>query len=214
MKVKCGEIELDSESRRLSRAGQNVHISTKAFDLLKLLVEQRPAVVDKATIRRRLWQDTFVSDANLPTLIAEIRSAIGDDAKQPRFVRTVHGIGYSFDAQAEAVTTGPGPAEMPAAWLVGATLRLALGRGGNVVGREGADVIAVQAATVSRRHARLTIDERGTALVEDLGSKNGSFVNDRPVVGPAPIADGDIVRIGSVVFTFRVARPVTSTQTL
>src|SRR5262249_40497036 len=94
-----------------------------------LLVEQRPAVVDKATIRRRLWQDTFVSDANLPTLIAEIRSAIGDDAKQPRFVRTVHGIGYSFDAQAEAVTTGPRPAEMPAAWLVGATLRLALGRG-------------------------------------------------------------------------------------
>jgi DNA-binding winged helix-turn-helix (wHTH) protein len=215
VKVRFSDIEFDSDSRRLLRGGCEIHISTKAFDLLTLLVERRPNAVGKAEIREYLWRDTFVSDANLPTLVAEIRKAIGDAAKRPRFVRTLHGIGYAFQADVEKPSASPQtPDTLAAGWLVGAALRIAVFPGENVLGREGADVIAVESPTVSRRHVRLTIDERGAVVAEDLGSKNGTYLNDQPVVGPMPVADGDVVRIGSLVFTFRIARPVTSTQTV
>jgi pSer/pThr/pTyr-binding forkhead associated (FHA) protein len=123
----------------------------------------------------------------------------------------VHGIGYAFQA-------GPGDAggagnEAPAGWLIGAGRRVAVFTGENVIGREGDGVIAVSSPTVSRRHARLTIDDRGATL-EDLRSKNGTFINDQPLASPVPVSDGDIVRIGSIVLTFRLARPASSTQTL
>ena len=57
---------------------------------------RRPAAVSKAEIQEHLWPDTFVSEANIPTLVAEIRDAIDDDARQPRFIRTVFGFGYGF----------------------------------------------------------------------------------------------------------------------
>ena len=65
---------------------------------------------------------------------------------------------------------------------------------------------------MSRRHARLIVDVNG-ALLEDLGSKNGTFVNDRRVAGPMPIVDGDQVRIGSLLFTFRIAQGTETTET-
>jgi len=213
--VRFDDIELDTDTRQLRRREGDIHISTKAFDLLALLVQRRPNVVDKAEIRGHLWEDTFVSDANLPTLVAEIRSALGDDAKHPRFVRTVHGIGYSFDANAVVLDSTGAPADsLPVGWLVGAAMRIAVSAGQHVVGREGPDVIAIQSPTVSRRHVRLAVDRDGRAMIEDLGSKNGTFVNDRAVAAATPLVDGDVVRIGSVVFTFRVARPGASTQTI
>jgi DNA-binding winged helix-turn-helix (wHTH) protein len=213
--VRFDDIELDTNTRQLRKGDGDLHISTKAFDLLALLVQRRPNVVDKAEIRRHLWEDTFVSNANLPTLVAEIRSALGDDAKHSRFVRTVHGIGYSFDANAVAVDSLVKPADaLPAGWLVGAAMRIAVSAGQHVLGREGDDVIAIQSPTVSRRHVRLTIEGDGRAVIEDLASKNGTFVNDRALAAATPLVDGDVVRIGSLVFTFRVARPGTSTQTI
>lgn len=213
MRVRFADVELDSDRRQLLRAGREVHVSTKAFDLLALLLARRPNVVGKAEIRGHLWEGAFVSDASLPTLMAEIRRAVGDAARPPRFVRTVHGIGYAFIADVIAPDSVQPAAESPAGWLVGAALRIAVFPGENVLGREGPGVIAVGSSTVSRRHVRLTVDGRGVTA-EDLGSKNGTFVNDRPLATPQPVADGDVVRLGSLVFTFRVARAVTSTQTV
>src|SRR5262245_31472006 len=99
VKVRFGEVRFDSEARHLSREGRDVHLSGKAFELLRLLLERRPAALSKAEIQEHLWPDTFVSEANLPTLVTEIRDAIDDDARQPRFVRTVHGFGYSFSGE-------------------------------------------------------------------------------------------------------------------
>ena len=92
--------------------------------------------------------------------------------------------------QAAAAISGPN------AWLLGRTAEVALLPGENVLGREGEGIILMKSSTVSRRHARIVIDAKG-AVIEDLKSKNGTFVNDRRVSGPTPVAEGDQVRIGS-----------------
>ena len=79
----------DTQARELVRAGKPVSISPKAFGLLEVLVQRRPGAVSKDELHKFLWPDTFVSDANLPNLVAELRSALGDTARSPRIIRTV-----------------------------------------------------------------------------------------------------------------------------
>jgi predicted component of type VI protein secretion system len=124
-------------------------------------------------------------------------------------VRTVHGVGYAFNdlgSEAAAVLEA-------AAWLVGPTSRTAVPPGHSVIGRDGDDVLAIDSPTISRRHARLEVSD-GTATVEDLGSKNGTFVNEERVANMKRLNEGDTLRVGSIVFTFRFARPGSSTQTI
>jgi DNA-binding winged helix-turn-helix (wHTH) protein len=214
VRLRFGDVEFDSESRQIRRTGSEVHVSVKAFDLLTLLLERRPRPVSKSEIRERLWSDTFVSDANLPTLIAEIRGAIGDNGKRPRFVRTLHRIGYAFQGDVVDLATPTLPAtEHVAAWLIGHIGRIGLNRGENVLGRHGDGIVILDSATVSRHHARITVDDRGAAI-EDLGSKNGTYVNDRRITETTRLVDGDGVRTGMLSFTFRMARAVASTETL
>jgi len=213
MRVRFGDVELDTDSRQLWRAGSEVHLSTKAFDLLALLIARRPAAVPKSDIHQHLWRNTFVSDTNLPTLIAEIRDAIGEDARRARFVRTVHRIGYAFQGDTGEPTERSTDISTKVAWLIGATTQIGLAHGENVLGREGAGVLALDSPTISRRHAKLTIG-LDAASVEDLGSKNGTYVNDTPITSAVKVVDGDAVRVGSLVFTFRFARPGSSTQTI
>ena len=90
----------------LVRGGDAVHLSPKAFDLLATLLRERPRALSKAALRERIWPDTFVSETSLANLVAELRSALGDEARQPRYIRTIHRHGYAFcgaateDAQA------------------------------------------------------------------------------------------------------------------
>ncbi|HEV7239576.1 MAG TPA: tetratricopeptide repeat protein [Thermoanaerobaculia bacterium] len=98
MRVLFGDCTFDSEARTLVRGDENVRLSGKAFQLLELLLAARPNPMSKSDLFARLWPDTFVSEANLASLVKEIRAAIGDDARAPRFVRTVHRFGYAFSA--------------------------------------------------------------------------------------------------------------------
>ena len=97
MKVRFAEFLLDSEARQLRQGRDEIHLSPKAFDLLSTLVARRPNVVSKADLFGQIWPDTFVVEANLNVLIGEIRKALGDEARSPRFIKTAHGIGYSGD---------------------------------------------------------------------------------------------------------------------
>nr|MDQ3280535.1 winged helix-turn-helix domain-containing protein [Acidobacteriota bacterium] len=96
MRLLFGDCSFDSESRVLQRDGESVRISGKAFQLLELLLAARPKPIAKEDLFAQLWPDTFVSEANLASLVKEIRAAIGDDARAPRYVRTVHRFGYAF----------------------------------------------------------------------------------------------------------------------
>jgi DNA-binding winged helix-turn-helix (wHTH) protein len=206
VKAHLGECEVDLGRRELLRAGAPLHLTPKAFQLLELLVERRPDAVSKDEIRKRLWPETFVSGVNLATLVFELRQAVGDDPRHPLVLRTVRGYGYALCAEprgeAEEVrrTTGA------FCWLVGLRREIDLHEGENVLGRTREAVVCVPSTRVSRRHARIVV-HGGSATVEDLGSKNGTYLGDRKLEGPASLVDGDAIRVGDAVFVFRVISP-------
>ena len=204
MHVRFGDYRLDAGTRQLFRSETEVHLSPKAFDLLRLLIEARPSAVSKLDLTERLWPATFVSDANLAVLVGEVRNALGDRGGQPRFIRTVHRFGYAFSGTAEQVPQGGrpvGPGGM-SRWLVMGSRRIELTEGETVVGRDPHAGAWIDLGPVSRQHARITV-EAGSVLIEDLGSRNGTFVRGRRISEPAPLKDRDEFRLGSVVVQFR-----------
>src|SRR6202022_346013 len=96
MPIRFGEYILDSETRDLLRHGERVHVSPKAFRLLEVLVANSPKALSKEELQEQLWPATFVSESSLAGLIGEIRKTLGDDADEPKFIRTVYGFGYAF----------------------------------------------------------------------------------------------------------------------
>ena len=206
-------------SRWISRPGSSwrpdseVHLTPKAFELLRALVVDRPKVLSKAELQEHLWPNTTVIEANLANLIAEVRAALGDNARAPAFIRTAHGYGYAFCGEATGpagTTVAPDP---PRCWLEWGRLRFPLSPGSHVVGRDPDVEIQLDAATVSRRHARLVVSDKGTML-EDFDSKNGTFRGADRVTAPVRLADGDAIRIGSVLVTFHARAAGDATETL
>ena len=182
-----------------------MRLSPKAFDVLSLLVDQRPAVVTKADLHARIWPGIFVVDANLSVLVNEIRRALGDSPQQPQFVRTVHRIGYAFCAKATELGAGDQPAtDASTAWLVWNERAFVLAAGDNIVGRDPQCDVWLDASGVSRRHARVHVAADGTsASIEDLGSTNGTFLRGGRTSGEAPLRDGDVAKLGPETVTFR-----------
>ena len=211
MPISFDPFVLDRDARLLLREATPIHLSSKAFDLLALLVAARPNVVSKDDLQQALWPDTFVVEANLPNLISEIRAALGDEARAARFIRTVHGHGYAFCA--DATETDSSARLLDAVvWLEWGERHFPLAHGTHVIGRDADASVRIEGATVSRRHARLTVSERGTRL-EDLDSKNGTFRGAERLSAPVPLAHGDTIRIGSVQLKFYVRAAEQSTET-
>jgi DNA-binding winged helix-turn-helix (wHTH) protein len=219
MRVRFGKCVLDSETRELSVSGETIHLTPKAFELLEILIESRPRAVSKSEIHERLWRDTFVSDGTLTSLLAEVRSAIGDagheeDGHEARLIRTVHRFGYAFSGSAEPETAKPtGGRRVAFAYrLYWRAREIALEPGENVLGRDPQIGVFIEHTSVSRQHARIVISAEG-AVLEDLHSKNGTFARGAKLEAPLPIADGDEIRLGSVPMTFRVFPLSGSTDT-
>jgi DNA-binding winged helix-turn-helix (wHTH) protein len=215
---------LDQQTRQLLRGSATVHLPPKAFDLLTLLVQQRPAALSKTDIHKHLWPDTFVSDGNLALLIANIREALSDDARNPMFIRTVPRFGYAFVARATQCDSAPLPeAPSPACWLMRGQQTTPLAAGDNVVGRgPGVDIrvgpdsaanIRADATGVSRRHALFVVAD-DLVTVHDLASKNGTFVNALRIATPVALPEAADIRLGRLVIGFRRVRDVSTTQTL
>jgi DNA-binding winged helix-turn-helix (wHTH) protein len=214
VRIRFGDFALDTDTRQLHRGTTEIHLSTKAFDLLKLLIGVRPRVVPRADLQEALWPGIFVSEANLFTLISEVRGAIEDDARHPCFVRTVHGVGYAFSGEAVELAAGDEglPQTTSRFFMISGTRRIALGEGENILGRDTDIAVYLDSSTVSRRHARIVI-AGSKAILEDLGSKNGTYLNNRRVESALPLSNGDQIRIGAVLCTFRTAQPRLSTET-
>ena len=201
-----GEFVLDSEARQLRRDGVDVRLSPKAFDLLRTLLDRRPDVLSKADLLAAIWPDIFVVEANLNVVIAEIRRALGDDRQAPRFIRTVHGVGYAFCGEAFEVTDGGTGAAVRGetrCWLAQKARTFPLAPGDNLIGRDPRSAVWLEDESVSRRHARIRVDG-DVARLEDLESTNGTFLNRAPLSSPTALQDGDIVRVGSLRLTFRM----------
>lgn len=199
---------LDAAQRLLVRDGETVHLTRKAFDLLTLLIEHAPAVVAKHDLHRRLWAETFVTDSTVAGVVKELRRALRRGAGEPSLVRTVHGVGYAFAGTLELA----GPAAHAGCWLTAGARRLRLAEGANDIGRDPEAAIWIDSRDASRRHARIVL-HGGAASLEDLGSKNGTWLNERPVTTPTPLKDGDAVRIGTTLLVFTVSVMAASTAT-
>jgi hypothetical protein len=196
----------------LYRGAGEIHLSRKAFDLLAMLLERRPGVVDKETLRDRLWGKTVVVDANLNNLVSEIRTALADDPAHPRFVRTVHRVGYAFcGAVTDEPTAPPEREHAPRFWLIWNDRSIAIAASTATIGRDPESTVWIDVPGVSRRHAtiRLATSASGTtALIEDLGSTNGTFVDGRRVTREVALDNGSQIVIGEATVTFRTSSSV------
>jgi DNA-binding winged helix-turn-helix (wHTH) protein/tetratricopeptide (TPR) repeat protein len=103
------DVELDVENERVIRGGEVQHLRQRAFAVLLYLIEHRDRVVSKDELLDRVWAGVSVSEDALVQCIVEIRRALGDPSKEPRFVRTVLKRGYQFIAPQSDVPSDPAP---------------------------------------------------------------------------------------------------------
>lgn len=204
MRSTFGSFTFDTDTRQLADGARVLHLSPKAFSLLQLLVERRPAVVPKGEIAVRIWPGVTVSDASLGGLVKEIRRALGDDPASPTFIRTVHTVGYAFIAPVDADAPGAPAADERTlrCWLTWDDRTLSLASGENVIGRDPRCPVWIDAPGVSRRHARIVLTPTG-ATIEDLGSRNGTRVGRTAVTTVRRLEDGDVILIGESRLTYR-----------
>jgi DNA-binding winged helix-turn-helix (wHTH) protein len=209
-KLRFNNVRVDVGARQVFRGAEPVHLTRKAFDLLALLIERRPEAVSKEDIHNHLWAGTFVSEASLQALVSEVRQAVGDSGRTRAIIRTVHGVGYAFNVAVESDAESVTESRPVRAWLVGELSRIPLYAGENILGRDD-DVTKVDDTTVSRRHARIVVDADGVTI-EDVGSRNGTWLADQPLTGRAPVREGDAIRLGSARFTYRPVAGTNSTR--
>ena len=203
VQLRFGDCVFDGGTREILRGRRAIHLPAKTFRLLELLLETRPKAIPKEKLMEALWPRVFVAEGNLARLVAELREAIGDDAHEPRFVRTVHGFGYAFAGEASAAAGVPQAGLSDVVFkLVWNAREIARRNGANILGRDRDAVAWIDVHSVSRHHARILVAGE-TATLEDLGSKNGTFLKGKPVTAPRALGDGDRVRIGTVEMTFR-----------
>jgi DNA-binding winged helix-turn-helix (wHTH) protein len=215
MRLGFGDCVFDPDRRELTRDGAVVHAGPKTLRLLEVLLDARPRALTKDDIHKAIWPDTFVSDATLTSLVAELRAAIGDDARAPGLVRTIHGFGYMFCGDVVPASRPPSGAREPVGWhrIMLGEHEIVLPYGEHVLGRSKEVAVFVDDVGVSRQHARITIDDRG-AILEDLGSKNGTMLNGHAIDAPALLEDGAVIVLGATALKFRVFKAVGSTETL
>jgi len=209
-----GDFTINDHTRQLLSQSGELHLSPKAFELLSILITNRPNVVTKTELQERLWPETFVQETNIAGLVAEIRRNLCDPASTPLFIRTVHRIGYRFVGEVTVDTDTP--TSTPARsklYLATDQGRHFLMEGTNVIGRAAEATIQVDGAGVSRLHARIVV-EKGEATLEDLGSKNGTHLNGVRIDTSSVLADQSQIRLGTVTLVFRSVPISDETETI
>jgi DNA-binding winged helix-turn-helix (wHTH) protein len=209
LRLRFGEYVLDSDVHLLTRAGRSVAVSPKAFRLLVTLAERRPTVLARAELRRLVWPEAAVGGTTLARLVNEIRKAVGDSAARGAVIRTVPRVGYAFSAIAIDDLRPPTARRCALQW---GERHVPLAPGENLIGRAADALISVASSKVSRRHARILVDGDGATL-EDLGSKNGTFLGERRLEVPVELRQGDRIVVGPVELIFRIALVEESTST-
>jgi predicted component of type VI protein secretion system len=128
---------------------------------------------------------------------------LNDSPRQPRFIRTVHGFGYAFCAEAAT----------PRWWVLCDGDVFPLRPGENIVGRGSDADVRLDRAGVSRRHARLIVQDDGV-VIEDAGSKNGTFVAGTRIEEPRKLTRNDEFAVGPVHARLQNAPPDAATETI
>lgn len=107
--IDFGPFRLDVHNKQLLREGVLVPLTPKTFELLFLLAGNAGSLVRKEQIVEHVWPDTYVVDSNVGFNISVLRKALGDTARQPRYIQTVARLGYRFIAEIREVRSGERP---------------------------------------------------------------------------------------------------------
>ena len=102
VRLRFDSFELDEADARLTRAGQPVPLPPKPFAVLCTLARSPGRLVTKNALLDSVWGHRFVTESVLKSAISEVRAALGDDSKQPRYIETVSRRGYRFIADSAA----------------------------------------------------------------------------------------------------------------
>ncbi|HEY0371928.1 MAG TPA: FHA domain-containing protein [Thermoanaerobaculia bacterium] len=203
---------LDTDRKELLRGDAPVHLTPRAFQLLELLIRERPRAVSKRELLDQVWGGTIVEESNLKTLVLEIRTALEERGGSTNVIRTVYGFGYAFAGAAdESGEPDASPALLLVRWE---TREVSLAEGSHLIGRRADCTVRIDQPSVSRVHARLLVSRGGT-VVEDLRSKNGTFVGGVRVGPPAELLPRCRIRVGEVdVELLRLDKGTESTLTI
>lgn len=204
MRLKFGDCVLDFRARQLERGDKIVPLEPKMYELLEVLIRRRPAVVTNNELDELLWPEVYVERTSLTRLVSELRAVLGDTPRDSRVIRTVYKTGYAFCANVTSMpSAGAAPATIELVWKKHC---LPLTDGEHIAGRDAECSLVIDASTVSRRHARITVAS-GTATIEDLGSTNGTHVNGTRISAPTRIIPGNEVALGTEVLLVRMRSP-------
>ena len=182
---------------RISRDGREVHLRPRAMEVLVRLAMTAGDLASKRDLLDAVWEQEFVSEHALTQVIAELRDALGDDARSPTFIENIPRRGYRLVAEVVPIddAAAPPPATASPFKLQGLDRDYPLVQGSNVIGRTEDAAVRIDRTEVSRCHARITVDGT-TASIEDLGSKNGTYLNGRRLESSTPLSNGDEIGIG------------------
>jgi DNA-binding winged helix-turn-helix (wHTH) protein len=185
---------------RLTMGQESVQIELKLMEVLVHLAERPGELVSKRDLMDAVWQVEAISDGTLTRAIALLRKALGDDARHPRYIETIPKRGYRFIAPVELLEAVPSDGlrfklETPEG-------EIQLAGGDNLIGRDPEALIRIDIGGVSRRHAKIVISGPN-ATIEDLGSKNGTYLRGRRIQKTTRLAHGDEIRIGHKVARLR-----------
>ena len=176
MRLRFADVTYDGQARRLLRGGNAVHLTPKAFALLGLLLERRPAAVSRRDIQDALWPGSPASEGHLAAIVCEVRQALGAGADGATRVRTVHGFGYAFEGPVQET---PGLLRHV---LVRGHQEVGLVPGGNLLGREREAAVRVGHPSVAHEHARIVVTD-DQAELEDLAGGESTFRGEEAVRG-------------------------------
>jgi DNA-binding winged helix-turn-helix (wHTH) protein len=107
-----GEVEVDPALGCVRRAGVEQHLRRQTFQVLLFLVDRRERVVTKEELIEHVWKGAAVTDDALVQCIVDLRKALGDDSRHPRFIKTFPKSGYRFIAAIEAPRDRDGRSEI------------------------------------------------------------------------------------------------------
>jgi DNA-binding winged helix-turn-helix (wHTH) protein len=189
---------------RISRDGEIVRLRPRAMDVLICLAHEAGKLASKQNLIDAVWRTEFVSEHALTQVIAELRSALGDNAKSPSYIENIPRRGYRLVAAVTPIVTSV-PSARDASLpfkLQGEDSDHRLVQGPNIIGRTADAHICIDRTEVSRCHARIAVSGT-TATIEDLGSKNGTYLNGERLDAPAMLTNGDEIWIGRSVARLR-----------
>lgn len=196
-RLRFGGLSFDGRRRLLHRGASALHLSPKAFQLLALLLERRPAAVAREEILETLWPGDGVAGGNLASVASELRHVLGTGPAGRAFLRTVHGYGYAFDGEVHETP------EAPKHVLVRGLQHVELAQGRNVLGRERAATVRLGHPSVAHEHARIVV-AGDQAELEDLTAGRATYRGTEAVHGRVVLEDGDEIRLGGIRLVYRI----------